>query len=207
MHEPDEHRYISGHTVDDDPYVQPNGVLTNLLNLTSTADLNTAEAEFVPIRTIELWEQPVAGQFDLPHLQEIHRRLFQDIYPWAGQLRQVDIAKRDTYFMMHTLINVRADELFQDLAATGYLTGRGMDDFCEAAAIVLARVNFIHPFREGNGRAQREFIRQMAEAAGYEISWHGISQEAMTQASIEACRWNFRPFTRLLRGGIGHLSP
>lgn len=206
MHEPDEHHYVAGYTVDSDPYVQPNGVLTNLLSLDNTADLNKAEAEFVPLRTVELWEDPVAGAFDLAHLQEIHRRLFQDIYPWAGQLRQVDIAKRDTYFMMHTLLEVRAGELFQDLADVRWLQGMSADAFCPAAAVVLARLNFLHPFREGNGRVQREFIGQLARDAGYELSWHGISPEAMVQASIEACRWNFRPFTRLLRGGISPLS-
>lgn len=72
----------------------PNGVLINSLSLTTTAELGEAEAEFVPYRTAELWESPVVGRFDLTHLQEIHHRLFQDIYPWAGQCRKVDIAMR-----------------------------------------------------------------------------------------------------------------
>ena len=62
MHEPDEqHRYVAGYTVDSDPYVQPNGVLTNLLNLDNTADLNKAEAEFVPHPYCRTLETPRCG--------------------------------------------------------------------------------------------------------------------------------------------------
>lgn len=65
MPEPDDHCYIDGYSIADDPYVQPNGVLTNLLTITTTAGLAEAEALFVPLRTVELWENPVPGAYDL----------------------------------------------------------------------------------------------------------------------------------------------
>lgn len=91
MPEAEPHYYAYGSSVEDDPYVLPNGVLINNLGLTNTAELEEAEAEFVLYRTTELWESPVEGFFNLAHLQEIHRRLFQDVYPWAGEVRVVDI--------------------------------------------------------------------------------------------------------------------
>lgn len=199
MPEPDDHYYIDGYSIADDPYVQPNGVLTNLLTITTTAGLGEAEALFVPLRTVELWEHPVPGAWDLAHLQQIHFRLFQDIYPWAGQCRQVDIAKGTTYFLRHDLIIPNARDIFADLAAERGLQGLGLETFCDRAAVYLARINFLHPFREGNGRAQREFIGQLAREAGFDVSWAGMSPDAMVQACIAACAWNFRPLHRLLR--------
>lgn len=202
MPEPDEHYYVAGYSVEDDPYVLPNGVLINSLNLTTTAELYDAEAEFVPYRTVELWDNPVQGQFDLAHLQEIHRRLLQDVYPWAGQLRKVDIGKGDTRFLANGLIQKRADELFAQLAAERLLRGLEMTAFCARAAEYLGRLNFVHPFREGNGRAQREFIGQLAREAGFLIDWSGHAPSAMTNACIAAGQGDYQPLMRILLVGI-----
>jgi len=202
MPEQDEHYYVAGYSVEDDPYVLPNGVLINSLNLTTTAELGEAEAEFVPYRTAELWDSPVAGRFDVAHLQEIHRRLFQDIYPWAGQCRKVDIAKGDTMFLANGLILKRADELFAGLAAEKHLQGMDAPAFCERSAEYLGKLNFIHPFREGNGRTQREFIGQLAREAGFLIDWSGYAPSSMRDACIAAQETNYRPLMRILLAGI-----
>lgn len=104
MHEDDEHYYLANYSVSDDPYALPNGVLINKLGITTTAELNAAEAELVTIRLAMLAESPIFGGFDLEHLQAIHGFLFQDIYPWAGQVRVLDIGKNDTAFMQHQAI-------------------------------------------------------------------------------------------------------
>lgn len=68
-----------------DPYLDKNsGVLRNLLGVTNQAALDTAESSLSFLRASELIEKPVTGQFDLPHLQAIHQRLFGDVYAWAG---------------------------------------------------------------------------------------------------------------------------
>lgn len=207
MPEPDEqHYYVAGYSVEDDPYVLSNGVLINSLNLTTTAELGDAEAEFVPYRTAELWANPVQGQFDLAHLQEIHRRLFQDIYPWAGKLRKVDIGKGDTMFLANGLIQKRADELFVQLAAEDHLRNLEMSDFCQRAAEYLGKLNLIHPFREGNGRAQREFIGQLAREAGFLIDWSGNAPSAMINACIAARQDDYAPLKRILKVGIRPFS-
>jgi cell filamentation protein len=59
-------------------------------------------------------------------------------------------------------------------------------DFCERAAFYLGEINALHPFREGNGRAQREFISHLAYANGYHIEWKNSDQEAMVAATIRA---------------------
>ena len=56
--------------------------------------------------------------------------------------------------------------------------------FCERAAYYLGEINALHPFREGNGRAQREFIRELALEAGYEVAWDLVTQDEMFKASV-----------------------
>jgi len=86
--------YSSYDLRDDDPYLQPNSTcLINLLGITDTTSLNQAESAITQATLAELSHNPVSANFDLPHLQEIHRRIFSEIYPFAGKLRQVDIMK------------------------------------------------------------------------------------------------------------------
>ena len=74
-------------------------VLRNLVGATTVAGLLLAEDRFVEWRMIQLRERPVAGRFDLAHVQAVHAHLFQDVYPWAGQLRMVNMSKRDDTFV------------------------------------------------------------------------------------------------------------
>jgi cell filamentation protein len=64
------------------------------------------------------------------------------------------------------------------------LRGKDSKGFCQRAAHYLGEINALHPFREGNGRAQREFIRGLALEAGYEVAWDLITQDEMLKASV-----------------------
>lgn len=61
--EGDDHYYAAGYSVEDDPYVYPNGVLINLLNIQDTANLGEAETDFASVRIIQLQEEPIVGDF------------------------------------------------------------------------------------------------------------------------------------------------
>lgn len=74
-------------------YEYPNGVLRNLFGITDEARLQQIEASFTVLRLGELTNHPIAEQFDLVHLQDIHHALVQDVYDWAGEIRQVEISK------------------------------------------------------------------------------------------------------------------
>ena len=76
------------------------------------------------------------------------------------------------------------NELFIKLKNEGFPSKVGAEAFAPRAAYYLGEINAIHPFREGNGRTQREFIRQLALGAGRVLSWAGFTQEQMTAASI-----------------------
>jgi cell filamentation protein len=186
--EADAHYYVTGYTVADDPCVDANGVLVNLLGIRDTASLNIAEADLSSARLIELRERPIQGSFDLAHLCAIHRHIFQDVYPWAGQPRVVDIGKGDSMFLAHHQIAARFQGVTRRLAGTRWLADfRGdLAGYSHEAGIVVAEINLIHAFREGNGRTQREFLASLAAEAGFEINWASVSPQAMITACSEA---------------------
>jgi len=188
---------------DGDPYLDKGtGILRNLLGIKDQAALDKAESSLSFLQAAKLREQPVEGKFDLAHLQQIHRRLFGDIYDWAGEIRQGEIQKGDTMFARHLMIDSAARQLFQQLARERHLQELDADHFSQRAAYYLGEINVLHPFREGNGRAQREFMGQLARSAGYDIDWTGISQAEMIQASIDAYNGHTDSLARLIRQGI-----
>lgn len=139
-------------------------------------------------RIFQLSEKPIKGRFDLDHLKAMHKHLFGDADDWAGELRDIDLAKENSYFANHMHIVSAARPIFEKLAGEGYLKGLDADQFSERAAYYLGEINVLHPFREGNGRAQREFINHLAYNNGYFIERTNVSQADMLQASIESFR-------------------
>ncbi len=154
-----------------DPYLDPaSGVLKNRLGITDDTALEQAEAALVATRSYELAQTPLKGRFDLAHLQAIHGYLFGDVYTWAGQLRTIDISKGENMFAHHTHIQSAATPIFQQLEQEKHLAGLTPAAFSDRAAHYLGELNALHPFREGNGRAQREFLSHLADANGYYIA-------------------------------------
>ena len=72
----------------------------------------------------------------------------------------------------------------------------------ELQAAYLAEINAIHPFREGNGRTQREFIRQLAVRNGYALNWSRVSREHMIEASRQSFRGDNAGLEQLLQAAL-----
>jgi cell filamentation protein len=167
-----------------DPYAYPNSrVLRNLPGIPDPAALNAFEADVTIHRLAELHASPATGRFDATHLQEIHQRIFQDVYDWAGQFRTVDLSKDGHLFARPPYIEAALRSLFLQLAAESFLRKTTAADFPDRAAFYLTEINAVHPFREGNGRAQREFLRELAGQAGFTLDWRRVTQEEMISAS------------------------
>ncbi len=190
-----------------DHYTDPEtGVLKNRLGIILESELEKAEADFAGARSYELVQKPIKGSFDLNHLKAIHKYLFQDLYEWAGECREIDITKGGSSFARFMFIQSAAKAVFDELAKEKYLSGIGKADFCARAAHYLGEINALHPFREGNGRAQREFISQLAYKNRYYIEWKNISQDEMVQASIESFKGNTSKFVAMIRSNIRDLG-
>ncbi|MBQ2695331.1 Fic family protein [Candidatus Saccharibacteria bacterium] len=181
-----------------DPYCYPNTrVLRNKLGIQDFDELYDAERRLAKYRARELFENPLAGRFDLKHLQAIHRYLFQDIYDWAGEIRTVDIAKGNL-FCRYFAIDAEAERIFGELKREKYLKNINVVDFGKRLAYYFAEINALHPFREGNGRTQREFIRQLAYQNNYFLSFVGVTKDQMMEPSKAGFRMDYSKMEELV---------
>jgi cell filamentation protein len=153
--------------------------------LTDGKELAEAERELTALNLAEIKEKPVNGKFDLKHLQAIHRAIFRDIFTWAGKLRTVDIAKGNQ-FCLYQHLEAYAATVFGELKAEKHLAQTPVEKMPERLAYYLSEINVLHPFREGNGRAQRVFIEQLAQKAGYHVDFSDVSSKEMIEASALA---------------------
>lgn len=168
-------------------YCYPNtDVLINYFGITDQGNLSILEAEITNMKLMFLLGKPLNGFFDLKHMQAIHKFLFEDIYPFAGQLREENIAKDYFSFANCLYIKSNADELFEKLHKENNLLNLQLKEFSLRAAHYMAELNVLHPFREGNGRTIREFIRALALNAGYQLDWSLVSREQVMRASIKS---------------------
>lgn len=135
---------------------------------------------------MELDVKPLRGQFDVRHFKAIHKFIFQDVFKWAGEFRTVNISKGGQLFGMCAFVESALNELLLRLPKENYLKDLAPSAFAARTGFYLSEINAIHPFREGNGRTQREFIRELGAAAGYAIDWGKVTREQMTAASIES---------------------
>lgn len=173
----------------DSLYTDPaTGVFRNRLGLTDRDALEDAERRFSFARRLELYERPAAATFDFAHLRAIHRHLFQDLYDWAGEVRTVNITKGSSTFHQASVIDMAVGYTFEKLHNGPLLTDPSMseDEFAAQAGELLADLNYIHPFREGNGRTQRVFLDDVAARSGRELSWRNVTAEQNIDASITA---------------------
>ena len=171
-------------TENTDPYLYPGtDVLKNRRNICAAEILAQFEAEATSRRLVQLINSPMPGRFDTAHLKAIHQHIFQDVYVWAGQFRIVNISKDGHLFGAAAFIEPTLDGLLRQLYAENYLRGADADAFATRAGFYLGEINAVHPFREGNGRTQREFIRELALNVGFTIDWSRIERDRMTAAS------------------------
>lgn len=160
----------SYHYIDPDfLYSDSNGILINLANIKDEKILLIFESLKVSKRLEELAEKPIKIK-DSNSLLEIHYYLFQDVYTWAGKVRTVNISKDSKPFFdgerfpsAFTFINSLIDEYRK-------INSSNLHELANKLAIILDNINYLHPFREGNGRAQREFLRTLALEKGIQLN-------------------------------------
>lgn len=173
--------------MEDNKYCYPNtNVLKNKLDIRDNVKLAEAERKITFPRANEIRANPVKGEFDYNHLKSIHKALFSDVYDWAGKERTVDIAKGNNLFSRAVFIRDNAEKVFNNISRDNYLIGMPKDKVAERLAYHMGEINALHPFREGNGRSQRQFIGYLAKAAGFELQWNKANPDNMLKASIQS---------------------
>lgn len=174
-------------------------VLRNKLGIRTNSELSVAEYRITSARRIdiELGRGP-DGQFDAAHLKAIHKHLFSEIYEWAGRTRNerpivdglaaqvVATMRKEGYAFLHgSRIETGLAEALGPIRNPDVLRGSRTERFAEIAGRVLAELNHVHPFREGNGRTQEAFIAELGRHYEHKVRFVVITKPRMIAASIE----------------------
>ncbi|OBX79649.1 Fic/DOC family protein [Haemophilus aegyptius] len=189
-----------------DPYIDENGVLINKKGIKDEFELDRVERASSYMKALDLDRNPIKGKFDLKHLQDIHKHLFGDIYPFAGKIRDGYLQKGQQDFTMGYRIIPQAEKLFTQLKNEQFLKKTEPAKIAGRLAYYMGEINAIHPFREGNGRAQRIFISQLAKEAGFELTFSKSTKEEMINASIQAHRCDYKGLESIIEKGLTPLS-
>lgn len=191
--------------VDHDKYCYQNSeVLINLLGIRDPAELEQAEADFSAER-YRTYEPSLLdlSDFTFAHLQHLHHHLFQDLYSWAGQTRDVDISKGQTRFCTYKRIEPEATKLFKKVNKLAEC--RDEHQLIEQIADLYCEINILHPFREGNGRVQRFFFEELLFTLGYNLTWPKLSREEWIDANIAGYHLNLQPLKNIFAQSISKL--
>ena len=158
-------------------------VLKNKLNIHKREDLLFYETKITAAKLLSLRRKGVTGDFSVKHLKQIHYTLFEDIYPFAGEFRTENIAKGSFRFAEWEYIEEQCNILLERLQKENTLQGLNKKAFVGRLSFYMAELNVLHPFREGNGRTIREFIRQLALKNGYILNLTKVDAKTI----LEAC--------------------
>ena len=150
-------------------YSDKNGVLYNLAEIKDQKILTIFESLKVSKRIEELFENPIKIK-NSESLLKIHHYLFQDVYNWAGKVRTVNISKNGKPFFDGERFDNAFHYVNKLIIDYRKIKNNDKKQVAEKLAEILDNVNFLHPFREGNGRTQREFIRLLALEKGLELN-------------------------------------
>ena len=145
-------------------------MLDNKLGINNSTDLAREEERISKKKAVELFENNIldileVGKFST--LQTIHKYLFEDIYDFAGKLRNVNIAKGN--FRFASIIYIE-----EALKNIDKMPQSNFDEIIEK----YVEMNVAHPFREGNGRSTRIWLDHILKnEIGKVIDWSKVDKE------------------------------
>jgi len=150
-------------------------VLENKLGITNHTELANTEERLSKIRALELFESGKLDSFEIgtfSGLAQIHEHLFQDVYEFAGKVRDVNIAKGSFRFAPLMYLDAALESISQMPQST-------YDEIIKK----YVEMNIAHPFREGNGRSMRIWLDMiLKKELGLVIDWSQIDKDAFLAA-------------------------
>ena len=161
-------------------------VLVNKLGIQNQAQLDENEILIVGVKSLRFELEPFPGPLDFGYYKQLHGFLFGALYEWAGTVRTIAMSKQHTTFCPPEEIETLAASIFTRIAEMNYLCGLDRQNFICELADFYTNLNYLHPFREGNGRTQRLYFRQLAVRAGYKLDFSAVDSDRMMLATIHA---------------------
>lgn len=145
----------------DHKYTNKSGILYNFAGIEDGKVLLAFESLKVAKRIEELIDHPISIK-DSNSLLTIHHYLFQDVYGWAGKVRKVNISKDGRPFLNYERFHIAFKYIDTLIFEYRSIRKTKIGKLAHKLAEILDSINYLHPFREGNGRVQREFLRLLA---------------------------------------------
>ncbi len=179
-------------------------VLKNKAGLRDATALERFEGFHTQNRTVDCpLDLPITyGGYKL-----LHHYVFQDVYEWAGEIRTIPVEKGLSRFEFPERIDQEMQRVFGELNAEDNLRNLPSEKFAARAASYLDDLNITHPFREGNGRTQRLFLRNLADQAGHELQVSRILKDEWMRGSIESMHQsNHEPMIAVIYSAIAGRS-
>jgi cell filamentation protein len=152
--------------------------------MTDHRQIEEREGALTFARIVELQNKPIRGNFDVAHLQEMHKHIFQDLPHYApGEFRDDAPAHTKARGLEHSghryyvpyaprsEVDPGLEKVLADLGGPKGLQGLGDDEFAARMAKLYGDLDYLHPFKEGNSRTLRTFTAQLARESGHELDW------------------------------------
>ena len=160
-------------------------VLKNKLNIRNEEELKEYEKKVVALKLLSIRKavyEKFENNFNEERLRFIHKYLFSEVYYFAGEYREENITKDNFKFSDYRYIKDNI-KIIMEKISLDKLTNLTEDELVRFISSIMTDLNVLHPFREGNGRATREFIRELLEYLGYEIDFFLIDYDKIIEAS------------------------
>jgi cell filamentation protein len=178
-----------------DRFSDENGVRINRLGITDPQQLAQAETDssLLRLQRLNLQGGIPGGRYDHAHLKQVHQKLFEGVYPWAGETRAdrefqghkptyVTGFKETMTYAPYKEIKQRLNAIGAQLGQENYLKGLSEEKFAERAAYYLDQYNHTHAFRDGNGRTLQATFVQLGQEAGYQVDFARIDPATLNRA-------------------------
>lgn len=151
-----------------DPYVQENGTLKNKLGITDYDKLNLAERDITFSKFLNV-KKTFHTKFDVSYIKSIHSHIFEDIFDWAGEFREVPVYKQEVVIPGLSLnytdpknIEKELSDCLEKINDTNW-SELTLEQKSATFTKYLTQFWLIHPFRDGNTRTTLTFATQFSK--------------------------------------------
>lgn len=161
-------------------------VLKNKFNLRDEEQLDLFERNITSMTIAQTLVNVPFENVDFEFYKKLHLYVFSDIYDWAGKIRTVEISKKNTAFCPSNKIEENAERIFRGLYRNNYLKRFKSDDFIAEFTNLYCDLNYLHPFRDGNGRIQRLFLIMLLKSIDKTLDFSKIDKDMLMIATIKS---------------------
>ncbi|MBQ7109111.1 MAG: Fic family protein [Clostridia bacterium] len=161
-------------------------VLINKFDIRDEKQLNALEQTITSVLIAKASIEIPFENVDFEFYKSLHKYVFSDIYEWAEEIRKVNISKKGTNFCPVEKIEENGLRIFNNLHKAKFYKALEGDAFIDKFVELYCELNYLHPFREGNGRIQRLFLSMLLKHNGKKIDFAEIDEDLFMIATIKS---------------------